>query len=115
MIDMLVFDRRFTMALAPRLKGKGYQAIGFGQGFLSMKDPTKEFERKVIGKRFCHNGSPVLKSCVANVVLDRDASDNTKPTKKKSTGRIDGVIAALMALGYAMDQPNVGDGGVEAW
>lgn len=115
MIEMLVFDRRFTMRLSADMLSKGFQAIGFGQGFLSMKDPTVEFERKVIGRKFAHNGSPVLKSCVANVAIEQDPAGNRKPTKKKSTGRIDGVIAALMALGYAMDKPDIGDGGIEAW
>jgi phage terminase large subunit-like protein len=33
-----------------------------------------------------------------NVVVDRDAADNIKPTKAKSPEKIDGIVASIMAL-----------------
>jgi phage terminase large subunit-like protein len=39
---------------------------------------------------------------VANVVVEQDANGNMKPSKKKSTERIDGVIAMVMALDGAV-------------
>lgn len=107
-ISMLVFDRKLSVELSDNMQNKGYACVGFGQGFLSMKNPTVEFERKSVGGQFLHSGSPVLRSCVQNVVIEQDASGSQKPTKKKSTGRIDGVVAAIMALGVAMDSTATG-------
>jgi phage terminase large subunit-like protein len=39
---------------------------------------------------------------VSNVVIDRDPAGNIKPTKGKSNGKIDGVVAAIMAIGAAI-------------
>jgi phage terminase large subunit-like protein len=108
-VSTIVFDRRFAMKLSANLQGKGYACVGFGQGFFSMKDPVIEFERNVVGRQFLHNGCPVLRSCVMNVAIEQDAAGCRKPSKKKSTGRIDGVIAALMPLGVAMDTQQLGD------
>ena len=41
----------------------------------------------------------------SNVAVELDAAGNLKPSKKKSTERIDGIVAAIMALGRAMLQP----------
>jgi phage terminase large subunit-like protein len=39
--------------------------------------------------------------CAANAALEIDAAENRKFTKKKSTGRIDGLVALAMAVGSA--------------
>ena len=49
-----------------------------------------------------HNGSPVLTMCAANAVTESDAADNRKLSKKKATGRIDLMVAAVMAAGLAL-------------
>ena len=94
-------DRAFAVQTLLRLQDAGFAIKGFGQGFFSMAPQVVEFERCVVGGRFRETGNPVLRWCVANTVVDTDPAGNRKPTKKKSTGRIDGVVAALMALGIA--------------
>jgi phage terminase large subunit-like protein len=47
----------------------------------------------------------VLRWMAGNVSLETDAADNWKPSKKKSTERIDGIVAAIMAVGLAMLDP----------
>jgi phage terminase large subunit-like protein len=42
---------------------------------------------------------------MSNLVVETDAADNYKPSKKKSTERIDGPVALIMALGRAITQP----------
>ncbi len=37
----------------------------------------------------------------SNVSIETDAADNWKPSKKKSTERIDGIVALIMALDRA--------------
>ena len=52
-----------------------------------------------------HGGNPVLRWQAANVTVEQDAAGNIKPSKRKSTERIDGIVAMVMALGRAMVQP----------
>lgn len=62
---------------------------------------TKEFERALLSRRIAHSGHAVLRWCVGNVVLDEDAAGNVKPNKARSPDRIDGAVAAVMALARA--------------
>ena len=73
--------------------------VGFGQGFASMSAPAKELERRIMGRELIHDGNPVLRWMVANVTVSQDPAGNLKPDKAKSTERIDGVVAACMAIG----------------
>lgn len=69
----------------------------FGQGFQDMGAAVDEFERMLIAAAVRHNGNPVMTWCAANAVYVQDAAGNRKPSKEKATGRIDGVVAAIMA------------------
>jgi phage terminase large subunit-like protein len=55
----------------------------------------------VMKRQLVHGGNPVLRWMAANVSVARDAADNIKPVKDKSTGRIDGIVATIMGLGRA--------------
>jgi phage terminase large subunit-like protein len=73
----------------------------FGQGYQSMTPAIEAFEDLAIEGRIRHGGHPVLRWCVGNTAIERDAAGNRKPTKAKSWGRIDAAVAALMAVGAA--------------
>jgi phage terminase large subunit-like protein len=73
----------------------------FGQGFVSMSPAIEAFEELALEGRLRHGGHPVLRWCVSNVAIERDAAGNRKPTKAKSYGRIDAAVAALMAIAAA--------------
>lgn len=102
-IAEVAIDRWNATQLATQLKGDGFEVIGFGQGFASMAAPTKELERRVIGREVNHGGNPVLRWMASNVSVNTDPAGNLKPDKAKSTERIDGIVATLMALGRAME------------
>lgn len=102
-IKEIAIDRWNATHLATQLTGDGFEMIGYGQGFASMGAPTKEFERKVIAGEINHGGNPVLRWMVSNVSIKQDPAGNMKPDKSKSTERIDGVVASLMALGRVME------------
>ncbi len=70
-----------------------------------MSGPTKELEKLVVSGKLRHENNPVLRWMASNVSLETDAAGNLKPSKKKSTERIDGIVATIMALGRAMQQP----------
>jgi phage terminase large subunit-like protein len=80
------------------LEGMGFTVVPFGQGFKDMSPPTKEFYKLLMEGRIIHGGNPVMRWMAGNVVVDRDPAENIKPTKAKSPEKIDGVVAAIMAL-----------------
>ena len=66
-----------------------------------MSAPTKEFYRLLMEGKIIHGGHPVLRWMAGNVVVDTDPAGNIKVTKAKSKEKIDGIVAAIMALDQA--------------
>lgn len=105
-IKEIAVDRWNATQLATQLEGDGFEMIGFGQGFASMSAPTKELERRILDGTLNHGNHPVLRWMASNVTVEHDAAGNVKPSKKKSTERIDGMVATIMALGRVMVSDN---------
>ena len=76
--------------------------VEFRQGFGSMSAPTRELEKLIVSCKLAHGGNPVTRWMAANVAVAQDPAGNLKPAKDKSTERIDGIVALIMALGRAM-------------
>ena len=98
-IREIAIDRWNATQLSTQLAGDGFTVYPFGQGFASMAAPCQEFEKRVIGKTLNHGGNAVLRWMASNVTVEIDAAGNMKPSKAKSTERIDGIVASIMALG----------------
>ena len=90
---------------ATQLDGDGFEIVAFGQGYASMSAPTKRLEELILSRKIAHAGHPVLRWMASNVSLETDAADNWKPSKKRSPERIDGIVAAVMAVAQAMNEP----------
>jgi phage terminase large subunit-like protein len=101
-IQEIAADRWGLAPLLAPLQNEGFEVVEFGQGFASMSGPAKELEKLVIGRKLLHGGNPVLRWNAGNVAIQRDAAENIKPVKDKSTGRIDGIVATIMGLGRAV-------------
>ena len=84
--------------MTQNLEGMGFTVVPFGQGFKDMIPPTKEFYKLLMEGRIIHGGNPVMAWMAGNVVVDTDPAGNIKPTKAKSPEKIDGIVAAIMAL-----------------
>jgi len=67
-----------------------------------MASPMREFERRLLAKKINHGGHPVLKWMAANMAVKQDPAGNLKPDKAESQGKIDGIVALVMALDRAM-------------
>jgi phage terminase large subunit-like protein len=94
------------------LTSDGFEMTEFRQGFASLSGPSKEFERLVLGEKINHFGNPMLRWMASNVTVMRDAADNIKPIKEDRSNKIDGIIAAIMAIACAMqaiDEKSVWD------
>lgn len=98
-IRQVGIDRWNATQLATQLQGEGIDVVGFGQGYGSMSSPTKQLESLVLGDKIRHAGHPVLSWMASNVAVQSDHQGNIKPSKQKSTERIDGMVALVMALG----------------
>ena len=76
--------------------------VPFGQGFKDMSPPTKELMKLVLEERIAHGGHPVLRWMMDNIYIRTDPAGNIKPDKEKSTEKIDGAVATIMALDRAI-------------
>jgi len=107
-VARLAFDRWNMQHLKPWLLNAGFSEqvikekfIPFGQGYRSMSAPLRDVESIILEKKLRHGAHPVLKMCASNAIIDRDPAGNRKLSKKRSTGRIDGMTALVMAVGAA--------------
>ena len=100
----IAVDRWNATQMIQNLEGEGFTIVPFGQGFSSMSAPTKEFYRLLMDGRIIHGGNPVLRWMAGNVVIDTDPAGNIKVTKAKSKEKIDGIVAAIMALDRCIRQ-----------
>lgn len=100
-IREIAFDRWGAFQISNTLQGAGFTMAGFGQGYASMSQPTKELLRIVLDKRLSHGAHPVLRWMADNMVVSQDAAGNVKPEKSKSREKVDGMVAGIMALDRA--------------
>jgi phage terminase large subunit-like protein len=100
-IREVAFDRWGATKISTDLQEDGFTMVQFGQGFASMSAPTKELLRLVLDRRLHHGNHPVLRWMCDNLVVRMDPAGNVKPDKEKSTEKIDGMVALVMALDRA--------------
>jgi phage terminase large subunit-like protein len=105
LITELVYDRWNATQLITQLGNDGLTVVPFGQGFASMAAPTKEFDKLLREGVLRHGNHPVLTWMAGNVAVIQDPAGNLKPDKNKSSEKIDGIVAGIMALGRAMVAP----------
>lgn len=98
----LGYDPWNATGLVTELLNEGLICVPVRQGFATLSSPTKELERLVLGEKLRHGGNPVMKAHAMSALVQSDAAGNLKPDKSKSTARIDGLIALIMALHSAM-------------
>ncbi len=105
-IREIAFDRWGAVQMVQNLEGMGFSVVPFGQGFKDMSPPTKELMKLVLERRLAHGGHPVLRWMMDNIFVRTDSAGNIKPDKEKSTEKIDGAVAMIMALDRAIRNGN---------
>lgn len=110
-IQELAVDRLFQgYQMSMQLAEEGLTVAACGMGFMSMAGPTAELERRLLSRSLRHGGSPVLRWMANNVAVKEDPAGNKKPDKAQSQGKIDGIVALLLALDRDMrhqTQPSI--------
>ena len=101
-IREIAFDRWGAVQMVQNLEGMGFTVVPFGQGFKDMSPPTKELMKLVLEQRIAHGGQPVLRWNMDNIFIRTDPAGNIKADKEKSTEKIDGAVATIMALDRAI-------------
>jgi len=91
---------------AIELQGHGFEMVAVRQGYGSMSEPSKRFERAILEGKWRHDGNPVMDWMVGNLMWMQDRKDNRYPAKEVDTQKIDGCVAAIMALAcFMVDEP----------
>lgn len=101
-IREIAFDRWGAVQMVQNLEGLGFMVVPFGQGFKDMSPPSKRLMELVLEKKIAHGGHPVLRWMMDNIFVRTDPAGNIKPDKEKSTEKIDGAVATVMALDRAI-------------
>lgn len=109
-VQSIQYDRWNSSQLVINLQEEGIVMEGFGQGYGSMSTPTKEFEKMILAGEINHCGNPVARWMVSNVEIKTDPAGNIKIDKSKCSEKVDGMVAAVMALGGYMNNPDAGVG-----
>ncbi len=105
-VQEIAFDPTFAWQMAQQLESAGFQMISFRQGFQSMAPATADLLALVRERRLQHGGHPILRWMADNVVVEQDSTGAWKPSKRKSTQRIDGIVALIMGLDRALRHEN---------
>jgi phage terminase large subunit-like protein len=99
-IHGICFDRwriEHLQASAKRMGLTAWKWLPVGQGFRDMSVRVEEFETALLQKRVLHGGAPTLNWGAASAIAEMDAAANRKLAKGKSPGKIDVLVASLMA------------------
>lgn len=105
-LQALAFDRWRIDQLKSQLEKSdafdlAERMVEWGQGFGSMTGAVEALEEAVLLEALRHPMSPLLNWCVSNAVVVQNPAGDRKVDKSRAHGRIDCVVALLMALGVA--------------
>ncbi len=88
--------------MTQNLEGMGFTVVPFDQGYRDMSPSTKELMKLVLERKIAHGGNEVLRWMMDDVFVRTDPAGNIKMDKGKSTEKIDGAVALVMALDRAL-------------
>ena len=101
-IVRLGYDPYNATQLAVNLERSGIDTLEIRQTVSFLSDPMKWIEALTLAGRLHHDGNPCMSWMVSNVVCRVDANDNVFPRKERAENKIDGAVAAIIALCVAM-------------
>jgi phage terminase large subunit-like protein len=95
------YDPWIAEPMAQRLAKAGIRLEKMRQGTANLNYPSKKLEGLVADGDLEHGNNPVLRWMASNVTIRTDANDAIMPDKKRSSEKVDGIVALIMALGRA--------------
>lgn len=97
-IEETGYDRWNATQLMTQLGQDGATVVPVPQTHAGLGPGWNELERLLLKGRLRHGGHPVLRWMAENVEVETDAAGNQKPSKSKSSERIDGIVGLNMAV-----------------
>lgn len=99
-IRAICFDPWQVAPLLSALQKRGVTVplVEIRQTVQNLSPAMKELEAMVLGGLVKHDGCPVTTWMMSNVVCHRDNKDNIYPRKERAENKIDGAVAAMMAM-----------------
>lgn len=95
----VAFDPHHSRQMSVLLMEQGIDCIEFGNRPLFMNEPMRALDALIADGRLYHDGSTPFAWMLSNVVLRSRVSDLHSPAKERAENKIDGPVAAMMALG----------------
>lgn len=96
-ITEVCFDPWNATQMAAHLIDEGFNCVEVRQGYKSLSEPTKDLCGVIEDSKLVHFDDPVLRWAVGNVVSQSDENDNIRPSKAKSSSKIDPAMALIIA------------------
>lgn len=105
-VQGVFYDSWNAQQLVNNLVNEGLPMTAYSQSIGNFNKPTKEMERLVLSDKARFDNNPITRFCFDNVELKVDLNGNCKPASptQHTSGKIDGVISMLNALGGYLDQ-----------
>lgn len=105
-VQAITYDPWQATQIATSLSDEGAPMLECRFTVQNVSDPMKTLEALVIDGRIVHDGNPVMAWMMGNVEARIDAKDNIFPRKERHENKIDGAVAAILALrGVATYEP----------
>jgi len=103
-VDMqdAAFDDWQANYLMTRLMDSGVNVVDYNQTVKNMSEPMKELDARVASRELWHDGNQMMTWMMGNVTAKIDAKENIYPRKEREGEKIDGPVAAIMAMGRAL-------------
>lgn len=101
-IEEIAFDPYGATEMVAQLMDHGLKMVEFRQTIQAFNEPTQKLEALVASGRIEHGGHPVLRAHAQATTVKVDVKENLRPVRDRNTGRIDGIVALIMALSRAM-------------
>ena len=93
-----MFDPWNAAAMIGRLSKERIECVEFHMRVSNFSEPMKTLDAMIREGKVVHNGSPLLRWCIGNVVAKEDANQNVFPRKSNEKLKIDLAVATIMAF-----------------
>lgn len=102
-LDECMYDPWNATETAQKLESK-IDMVKVAMNTSNLSEPMKKLDALIREGKVEHNGSPLLRWCLSNVVSKEDHNGNVFPRKNHEDNKIDPIVAILLALcGFIQD------------
>ncbi len=101
----IAFDPWNSQQMAEELDRDGFEPIQVQQNRFKMNEPCLMLLDLIEKRKIRFSSEPVLDWTAQNMVFDIDTAGRVLPSKSESSGKIDNIVATLMALKLAALAP----------